>query len=244
MENTWYNKYCNQKKILNNKNVDQYINLFKQSEKFINKINKLEDTFNEDIENLEKEGNNINLLIKELNLKTSLEVLQKESHIIKLLSKYALQNNNLNYTFFYNSLILLINISNILRERLKQPKLKHEDYDINTFIPRCSYKFCNFRGSCGYNYNDKKQMCYQDHYVHNMVSADLLILSEYIQLFKNNNILTHNKEILKSINTLSFVINHMEKELKSKCLYQNKNDWNNFHYTKKIVKKIIKNKVK
>ena len=244
MENTWYNKYCNKKTFLDNKNIDQYLNLFKQSEKFISKINKLEDTFNDDIKKLEEDGGDINLLIKELKLKTSLEVLQKESHVIKLLSKYALQNNNLNYTFFYNSLILLINISNILRERLKQPKLKHEDYDINNFIPRCSYKFCNFRGSCGYNYNDTKQLCYQDHVVHNMVSADLLVLSEYIQLFKNDDILTHNKEILKSINTLSFVINHMEKELKSKCLYQNKSDWNNFHYTKKVVKKIIKNKTK
>ena len=244
MENSWYNKYCKKNIIFDNENINKYINLFKKSEKFMSKINKLEDTFNDDIKQLEKEGNNINLILDELKQKTSLEVLQKESHIIKLLSKYSLQNNNLNYNFFYNSLILLINISNILRERIKQPKLNHEDYDINNFIPRCSYKFCNFKGSCCYNYNDSKQICYQDHYVHNMVSADLIVLSEYIQLFKNDDILVHNKEILKSINTLSFVINHMEKELKSKCLYQNKSDWNSFHFTKKVIKKIIKNKVK
>ena len=244
MQNTWYNKYCNKKIIFDDKDIDKYLTLFKHNEKFISKINKIEDTFNEDIKQLENEGKNINNLINELKKKTSLEVLQKESRIIKLLSKYSLQNNNLNYNFFYNSLMLLIKISNILRERLKQPKLKHDDYDIKTFIPRCSYKFCNYKGSCGYNYNDNKQICYQDHYVHNMVSADLLVLSEYIQLFKNDNILVHNKEILKSINTLSFVINHMEKELKSKCLYQNKSNWNSFHFTKKVIKKIIKNKVK
>ena len=59
MENTWYNKYCNKKTFLDNKNIDQYLNLFKQSEKFISKINKLEDTFNDDIKKLEEDGGDI-----------------------------------------------------------------------------------------------------------------------------------------------------------------------------------------
>ena len=41
----------------------------------------------------------------------------------------------------------------------------------------------------------------------------------------------HNKEIQKSINNF-FVISHMEQELKNKCLYQDKSDWETFHFTK------------
>tara|TARA_E500000178_G_C16793432_1_gene649093 strand:+ start:117 stop:350 length:234 start_codon:yes stop_codon:yes gene_type:complete len=75
-----------------------------------------------------------------------------------------------------------------------------------------------------------------------MISADITVLLNYIELnFKNNDKITHNKEIQKSINTISFVITHMEQELKNKCLYQEKSEWESFHYTKKIVNKIEKN---
>ena len=48
-----------------------------------------------------------------------------------------------------------------------------------------------------------------------MVSADLAILIQYIeQTFKDHNSVIHNKEILKTINTLSFVINHKFRALK------------------------------
>ena len=103
-------------------------------------------------------------------------------------------------------------------------------------IPRCSYKFCKFKDSCSYNYNSKsKNVCYQDHYVHNMVSSDINILILYIKSRKNfdRQYLSHNKEILKSINTLSYVISHMENELKTKCLYLDKKEWDKFHINKK-----------
>ncbi len=65
-----------------------------------------------------------------------------------------------------------------------------------------------------------------------MVSADLKILINYINL--KNNFILHNKEILKTINTLSFVIGHMELELRTKCLYIPESEWETCH--------IIKNK--
>ena len=40
----------------------------------------------------------------------------------------------------------------------------------------------------------------------------------------------HNKDILKSVNTLSFVIAHMETELKTKCMYAEQKEWDSFHY--------------
>jgi hypothetical protein len=68
-----------------------------------------------------------------------------------------------------------------------------------------------------------------------MVSLDLKILIEYIQKnYDTDTIVLHNKEIFKTINTLSFVIGHMETELKAKCLYLPEIEWEKNH--------IIKNK--
>jgi len=78
-------------------------------------------------------------------------------------------------------------------------------------------------------------MCYQDHYVHNMVSADLKILMEYIeQKYGDSKIVLHNKEILKTINTLSYVIGHMELELRTKCLYVPESEWELYHVIKHV----------
>jgi hypothetical protein len=66
-----------------------------------------------------------------------------------------------------------------------------------------------------------------------MVSADLKILINYINLkYSKDNLLNHNKEILKTINTLSYVIGHMETELKNKCLYLPDTKWDSCHYIK------------
>jgi hypothetical protein len=100
-------------------------------------------------------------------------------------------------------------------------------------ITRCSYKFCSYKDSCNYNYNKSKNLCYQDHYVHNMVSEDLKILIDYVeQKYGKVKVVSHNKEILKTINTLSYVINHMESELKAKCMYLPENEIENYHFIK------------
>jgi hypothetical protein len=172
--------------------------------------------------------------IEKFNKLNSLKILQKELEVIKLLTKYSLQNNQLNYDFFMNALILLLNLSEILRIRLGQTEVSIEKKiytDDN--ISRCSYKFCNYKDSCNYNYNKSKNLCYQDHYVHNMVSGDLKILIDYInQKYGETKVVSHNKEILKTINTLSYVINHMENELKSKCMYSPENEIESFHVIK------------
>ena len=66
-----------------------------------------------------------------------------------------------------------------------------------------------------------------------MVSADLKVLMDYIeQKYGNDQVVAHNKEILKTINTLAFVINHMESELKSKCMYLQENEIESYHFIK------------
>ncbi len=226
------------------------------------KINKINDLINKltnkideknvetKIDQIEKEYQNklkdIEILCKnnssvdELKQSNSLNILQKELEIIKLLTKYTLQNKNINYDFFLNCLDILLNLSETLRNRINQKEINHDKQNElkqtikdDLIISRCSYKFCSYQDNCSYNYNPKtKSLCYQDHYVHNMVSADLKILINYIN--SKNNFVLHNKEILKTINTLSFVIGHMELELKTKCLYIPESEWETCH--------IIKNK--
>ncbi len=221
--------------------LTEYINKLsnKIDEKNVeNKINQIEKDYQDKLKDVENMCKN-QQFVEELKQKNSLLILQKELEIIKLLTKYTLQNKNLDYVFFLNCLNILLNLSETLRQRLGQKEINHdkqsEQTQENEFtISRCSYKFCSYQDNCSYNYNTKtKSLCYQDHYVHNMVSADLRILENYIKA-KNekNNLVLHNKEILKTINTLSFVIGHMELELRTKCLYIPENEWETCHVVK------------
>jgi hypothetical protein len=70
-----------------------------------------------------------------------------------------------------------------------------------------------------------------------MVSADLSVLIDYIKSkYSEQKTIIPNKEILKSINTLSYVINHMETELKSKCMFLDESEWEKNHFVKNFAK--------
>ena len=239
-EISWYDNFYNKNSlmIINDNDFKKLIDILKcQSEQNQNifqiKIAQIEFEYLEKLKEIEILCNDKDEVNK-FNKLNSLKILQKELEVIKLLTKYSLQNNQLNYDFFINSLKLLLNLSEILRIRLGQPEViieKNIYADDN--ISRCSYKFCNYKDSCNYNYNKSKNLCYQDHYVHNMVSGDLKILIDYIeQKYGETKLVSHNKEILKTINTLSYVINHMENELKSKCMYLSEDEVESFHVIK------------
>lgn len=236
---SWYTVFSNPISC-NSENLNDYINLLKNQlnakpveETIETKLTEIENEYELKIKELDVICSNLN--VDEYKSKNSLVILQKEVEVVKLLTKYALQNNHIDYNFFVKSLKYLFELSEILRIRLNQKEIIHEN---KVFTPgnlsRCSYKFCSYKDNCVYNYNlNNKSQCYQDHYVHRMVSADLAILIEYIeQKLKDPNFVIHNKEILKTINTLSFVINHMENELKSKCMYLDEKDIEKCHFIK------------
>jgi len=200
------------------------------------KVLQLENEYQNKLKETEELCNNPEEITKIYN-QNSLYILQKELDIIRLLTKYTLQNKNIDYNFFISCLNILLNLSEVLRIRLGQKEIIHDKQKQNKYndnsIYRCSYKFCSYKDTCKYNYDLKtKNLCYQDHYVHHMVSADLKILLEYIKTKSNDATFLHNKEVLKTINTLSFVIGHMESELKTKCIYLEEKDWNSCHYVK------------
>tara|TARA_B100000161_G_scaffold250849_1_gene209422 strand:+ start:540 stop:1232 length:693 start_codon:yes stop_codon:yes gene_type:complete len=228
---SWYQTYYIQSN-LDPKEINKYKDFFIESEE--EEIDDLEKEYTESLNKVnnlyEKED-----LIEYLKKFNSLNLLQEELQIIKLLAKYTLQNNYLDFSFFMKCIKLLINISSILMNRLNQTDVSHKTKNYSNYIPRCSYKFCNFKEECFYNYNPKtKNICYQDHYVHNMVNADLVILRDYINVkFKDSKLVIPNKEILKTINTLCYVIEHMYNELKSRCLYLKDNEIEKQHKVKK-----------
>lgn len=211
-------------------NIVELINTTKNINNIDTKIINQENEYNKNINELSKLFNN-SVEYSVIKKQNSLELLQKEHHIIKLISKYSLQNNNASKSFLINTFNLLLQISNILKDRLNQKDIVKLD-QTKAEIVRCSYKFCNFKENCVYNYKKKSNCCYQDHYVHNMVSHDLIVLIEYIESMYPEETIKPNKEILKSLNTLSFVINHMENELKALCLYQDTSEWEKFHIYK------------
>lgn len=242
----WYDKYYIESTLSNVSRLNDYVNKLsnKTEEKNIeNKVGEIEESYNnklKEIENLCKNESEIDVIKQ----KPSLVILQKELEIIRLLTKYTLQNKDLNYNFFISCLEMLFTLSETLRKRLNQKDIiadkqsKNNELLATGNIFRCSYKFCSYKDNCSYNYNLKtKNLCYQDHYVHNMVSADLKILIDYVKSknINNNNTVAHNKEILKTINTLSFVIGHMETELKTKCFYLPENEWDSCHIVKNLI---------
>ena len=229
--------YFNKNVLETNEYIENLIKNYKYIDNLENKINLQEDDYNINIEEIN--NMDINSIKDVYNDMKCLHILQKELIIIKLLSKYSLQTNNLDYDFVIKCLKICFELSEILRKKISQRQIKILN---KNNIQRCSYKFCNFKENCNYNYSKKKNnYCYQDHYVHNMVSHDLLVLIYYIEdeNFKNINKNESLKEILKSINTISFVINHMESELKAKCLYQDEDVWDSFHVSNHYKKKKI-----
>jgi hypothetical protein len=234
----WYNNYASSYNC--NININNYLDILtkninnQDNNNIENKIHQIEIEYQTKLNELNNLFNNT-YLIENIKNKNSLEIIQKELDIIKLLTKYCLQNKKIDYLFFMNCLNIILEFSEILRNRLEQKKINNIlDVRDNDKIQRCSYKFCSYQDNCVYNYNLKiKKLCYQDHYVHNMVSSDIINVINYINnKYKDVNIILHNKEILKTINTLSFVIGHMEQELRTKCLYLPESEWENNHIVK------------
>ena len=187
---------------INLKNKKNYLEVLKNNEEQFNKNL-------EDIKILTEKK----IDIDEYKKKNSLVLLEHQKNIISILNKYCMKLNNLDFDFIVNVLKHLNEVSNILKTRLNQKDIKYHNKDN---IQRCSYKFCKFKENCSYNYNNKKNICYQDHYVHNMVICDLKQIINFLEKHKDGSSLN---DFSKSINTISFVINHMYKELNTRCLY-------------------------
>lgn len=159
----------------------------------------------------------LNSNIEELD---DIKILEYQTTIIGYLKK-LLKNDNIDITDLTSKIDYLILSSKILSLRFGMNLLEHKQMDTK-IIPRSSYKFCNYNYGCEFNYNhNKKNGCYAQHYVFNLVYADTTAIKKYI--VKNENNLNIN-ELRKSINTALYVVNHMFEEYTNALKY---------NYTKK-----------
>jgi len=222
---TWDKKY-----LIGNFVPIDFNNLIESSKKnkennHLNKIDSMEKEYQEQITQTQTLINDKTLFNKLLE-KNSFELLKEETKLVKLLSKYSLQQNNYDVTFIINLLKLIYQISDNLATRINQSKITHKPRNDKPIV-RCSYKFCIYKSNCNFYYK-KKRKCNSDHFVHNMVCADIQVLIDYFTKINQDNFKS-NKEIIKSINTILFVVSHMESELADSCRYQNESDWEKFH---------------
>jgi hypothetical protein len=150
-----------------------------------------------------------------------LELLEYQTLISNYLRK-QLKNNicelSSNMKDMINKLEWLRNVSNYFSKKLGLKKHVHDNSKKTKEFSRSSYKFCNYGHECEFNYNiNKYNGCFAQHYVHNIVHADLTELTGYLRnIIEKNTKMTPelSNEIIKSINTVSFVVNHMFDELR------------------------------
>jgi len=213
----------------NNNYIINLENKFKSSCKLsLNEIvtnnleNKAIDIFNFSVEN-ESINNKMKeiLLITDLKSLNDLELLEKEALIIIYINRYLLKTKltETDKGFFIDLFKWIKNTSEYFTTKLNLNQISHSKrFKDEYLINRCSYKFCNYKDNCEFNYDKKEKKCNSDHYVHNMVYADAESLINYLL---NNNLenVDHHNEMMKCINTLMFVINHMYNELKNKIFY-------------------------
>ena len=169
------------------------------------------------------------LNISGFNKYTSLELLKSQDLLASYLSKSIVQNNNRSFKFLIRNLNWLKECSKELAGRLKLDLVHHNEHFIRkNKIIRSSYKFCTFKNACNYNYSKGHKGCYADHYVHNMIYADIDALIKCLNKYYKEEIIS-NKEVIKCINTISFVIKHMYEELNNLCIYVDKSEHEKYH---------------
>lgn len=232
---------------MENKKWSELINL----DKYYKEINV--DTYDSDSD-IDNDNLNVNMYDDNLDIysiinsnnytkQKSIDIIKSQDIVVNYLCK-KIQNNIINKKLLIEIINYLKKTSLHLQNKINQKMFKH-NYSLikKDKIIRSSYKFCNYKHNCTYNYDkNKKKGCYADHYPHDMIYADCDALLFCLDNFYKSENDFYNKEIVKCINTISFVIRHMYEELNNLCLYSCTNEYDNFHCVKNCVKKYIHNK--
>lgn len=155
---------------------------------------------------------------------SDLQILQYETCVATYLRN---QFKNITEEDMLHKLKWLLNVTKYLSKKIGSDMDRVEKgknkYDKNTSkIIRSSYTFCDFNHKCEYNYSvNKNKGCYAQHFVHNIIYHDIQSIIKYLE---NTNGATDSdkNEIRKSINTISYVMNHMYDELKESGIHANR----------------------
>jgi hypothetical protein len=200
---------------LSSSNTNTIFGLFGQTNKTTKQTAQKEPLLNTDeIMNIDH-----NIIFNELPDNKLLEYqMTVSSHLRKYFKGCNDKNEEINYDSCLLKLKWLIDVSKYFSDKLGLQCNPHKNITTSDFhtINRSSYKFCEYGHNCQFNYSNEgnKRGCFSQHYVHNLIYADMLSLYQYIiALQKCDDGQTNFIEIIKCINTISYVINHMFEEL-------------------------------
>ncbi len=128
-------------------------------------------------------------------------------------------NTNIELDSYIAKIEWLLNTSKYSADLLKQNDISSEANSDNknnskNLIPRSSYKFCKYNHECKYIIKCQKNNadCFEQHFVFNYVFFDIKCVLNYIKSNQHN---LNLGEILKCLNTIYYVFNHMNDELQT-----------------------------
>lgn len=177
-------------------------------------------------------------------------LLEQQTYISAHLKKYIKQCSEVkdakfDYNLHIPKFLWLAKASKYLSDKLKLPSIDHKintvDFDRGS-IPRSSYKFCEYNYDCQFNYKDKYNGCFAQHFVHNLVYADIMAIIQYIEYINDNSLAFNYVELSKCITTVSYVVKHMSEELSNLQFHYGNIDM--IHSEKSQVKKEKRKKPK
>lgn len=206
-------------------NVDDWINIMDQKSDHVDKeIIQFKNNFvrnNDDKTQISKKDEKQKIITDFVNNKIKVENYEKIDDI-ELLEKAVMLAKNtkfqINKKFDSNNqknINMIIDILVILKNIIFEIKIRNLQFvkiiNKSSEISRNSYKFCQYGHMCRFNYTLNKK-CYAHHFVYDLVCQDINDILQYIKMNHEDKKIDQ-QEIKISINTITYVINHMYDEL-------------------------------
>lgn len=154
-----------------------------------------------------------------------LTILEYQTYLSSHLKKYVKQcfedqNKKLgdnpivfDYGLHLSKFEWLAKASKYLSNKLSLTISTHRISPDMSIIPRSSYKFCEYNYDCEFNYKNKSSGCFAQHFVHNLVYADIMAIIQYLKANCNDSVELNFEELTKCTTTVAYVIKHMFEEL-------------------------------
>lgn len=147
------------------------------------------------------------IIKNDMSKNSDIEILNQISLVSKYIKSKLIDDKQDDVLYFKNHMIWIRDCIKVLAERNNQDVSK-DITNKNNKLCRNSYKFCEYGYDCKYAYN-LKQKCFSQHYVYDLIYQDIIRVLNYIE--NNDNVNLH--DIKTSINTITFVITHMNEEI-------------------------------
>lgn len=167
------------------------------------------------------------IIKNDMSKNSDIEILNQVSLVSKYVKSKMIDEKKDNIFEYKDHILWIKDCIKVLAEKNNQDITKKKlNTNNNTKLQRNSYKFCEYGYECKYAYN-LKQKCFSQHFVYDLVYQDI----DRLLIYMENNDIDLNA-IRTSINTITFVITHMNEEI---LLIKNKKQ---YHYQLYLTRKL------